>query len=683
MNLSNNYRYDVDGLRAIAVLSVVLFHLGIQGFSGGYVGVDVFFVISGFLITQKIMAELLETNRFNYQAFYCRRIRRLFPALFVTLALSFITAFFLLSPDHLQRFSGTLGTAVLGLSNVYLWQESSYFDVLSDFKPLLHTWSLGVEEQFYLIWPVLLVVFMRLHKISHVVIGIVILGIMSLALNILFQNGISITSQMFESFDLSRFQDGQATIFYLMPFRIFEFSVGAMLVFCLEYQWKNKHFSEAIGIAGAALIALSVISFDANMLFPSWHALLPCIGAACMIYANDSYINRGLLSHGLTVTIGRISYSLYLIHWPIIVFYKYYYSVFELSYREKAAILLLSMVLAWLMYRWIEIPFRSGLRIKKVSSLKYNSVCAFLASVLLLVGIHAWSHGGWKWRAEGSVASEKNLDLASDFHKKQYGGVDYPYDGWISALQQDANKANLILIGDSHARQLAHGLDKYIGKANQQAIYISSISCIVLPGFSKKTPGFDWDSLCPNALSQALKQIKNSPHATVMIGESWGPQINKAKVLGSDANMDVRNLVLSGLSKLKHIIGDRNLIIMGGVPGSIHGAPVTCFTRPKLSRRGCENHLTFHESEGLSYQFNKQLEKYAKETSGVYFLNPYQVFCQDGICSPIDGREIFYSDDDHLSKAGSDKVIRYFQQNIINIIEHSDYTEQHGKASTK
>jgi len=304
-----DYRPDIDGLRAIAVLAVVLFHADIALFRGGFVGVDVFFVISGFLITRIILREVQQANannvRFDYLRFYERRARRLFPALFVTTAIAFCAGAILMVPSHLERFSGALLSSLVWLSNVFFWTETGYFDSDAHLKPLLHTWSLSVEEQFYLIWPALLVALGTLGNLRWVLAGIVTISAISLL-----------------GAEMMHLSDSSAA-FFLMPFRIYEFGLGALLVWFVERPPKNTWVLEGTLFLGLALIGASILLFRESSVVPGWLGLIPCLGAVGVIYAGRAPRLGMVLRNPAAVYIGRISYSLYLVHWPIVVFYRY------------------------------------------------------------------------------------------------------------------------------------------------------------------------------------------------------------------------------------------------------------------------------------------------------------------------------------------------------------------------
>ena len=298
---ASRYRPDIDGLRAIAVLSVVLYHAGFTTFGGGYVGVDIFFVISGFLITRLLVSEIVEGGgRLDFGRFYLRRARRLLPALFFTLLASSVVAIWSLSPQQLELYGASLAYSVLSVSNIYFYLQSGYFDTAAALKPLLHTWSLGVEEQFYLLWPLLL--FLCVPRRWLAATAVATAGLVSLALS---------EALLAEHADAA---------FYLMPFRIFQFSLGASLVWLIPRQTMSETGRDALLVVGFVLIACAVFLFSDETPFPGLHALVPSFGAVLCIYAGETRRLGRLLSNRLSVSIGLISYSLYLVHWPIVSF---------------------------------------------------------------------------------------------------------------------------------------------------------------------------------------------------------------------------------------------------------------------------------------------------------------------------------------------------------------------------
>jgi len=309
------YRPDIDGLRAVAVLSVIGFHAGVRWFPGGYAGVDIFFVISGFLITSIILRQLAE-DRFSFADFYARRCKRIFPALIIVLAAVFAFGWMFLLPNEYERIGKHIVAGAGFVSNFAFWLESGYFDSAAGTKPLLHLWSLGIEEQFYLLWPPLLLwVWKRKPDALAVAIG---LASISFAINVMLVS-------LWQATDM----------YFLPPIRFWELLVGSALAYAhlfrreeLEHLLKRATAgvpgSRLVSIEniqatiGLALIAVAVVVLDKRTLFPGWWALAPTIGAGLLISAGPrAWINRKLMANRVVVFIGLISYPLYLWHWPL------------------------------------------------------------------------------------------------------------------------------------------------------------------------------------------------------------------------------------------------------------------------------------------------------------------------------------------------------------------------------
>ena len=301
-----NYRPDIDGLRAIAVLAVVLYHANIQPFGGGYVGVDVFFVISGYLITS-LIHEHCRTGQFSIVQFYERRVRRIFPALFATVAFCFLVGCLLMMPLDYKQFGYSAVANALFASNLLFWLKTGYFDTDAEVKPLLHTWSLGVEEQFYILFPCLLLLLYKFWRNG-------VASILSLLL--------------IASLFLSVWQvyDQPTSAFYLPLGRAWELLVGALLALSRDRLPHRVFFDGVLGLLGMALIFGSIFSLTADTPFPGLAALPACLGTAAIIYSGEQskhFVPR-LLSLRIVVLLGIISYSLYLWHWPLLVFAKYF-----------------------------------------------------------------------------------------------------------------------------------------------------------------------------------------------------------------------------------------------------------------------------------------------------------------------------------------------------------------------
>ncbi len=445
---SISYRPDIDGLRAIAVLCVLLYHLDGTWLSGGFIGVDVFFVISGYLITNLIFRELVETNNFRFANFYIRRARRLFPALGATFAICLVLAFYIFSPQHLGEFAQSLMYAVFSVSNFFFWNTVSYFDTASEYKPLLHTWSLSVEEQFYFLWPVTLVFLVKRAKPSAVAGFNIFVGLISLLLNHGFFSSPELITTWLEQADGGSSLDIQATVFYLLPFRVFEFAIGAALVFAPKQNISN-YIAAMLFAIGLIMVLYSANYFDSQMNFPSFAGLLPCLGAGLMLYSGPKHRLSWLVSNRPMVGIGLISYSLYLIHCPVIVFYKYW-NYQTLTTIEKFFIIGISLILAYLMYKFIEQPFRKS----RAAPKNRNFLVSCAVSTVLLLGVswNAFASNGWLWRFSPQVISQLS-------HKKGHYS-EYFWEN-IRMLEGDfANngKPKVVIIGDSMAADLINAL---------------------------------------------------------------------------------------------------------------------------------------------------------------------------------------------------------------------------------
>ncbi len=430
------YRPDIDGLRAIAVLSVLLFHFGVETVSGGFIGVDVFFVISGFLITRLIL-DAVDNESFTFGGFYLRRARRLLPALLFTIFMSFTVGCFIFSPQHLQRLGGSALHGILSISNFFFWSESGYFDAEARVKPLLHLWSLSVEEQFYFIWPLTLVLLQKtsLSRITTPLIFL-LLGVASWAF-----------AEWFMKTDPSG-------AFYLLPSRIVEFCMGAVMVWVVGINTR-PWVRELTLVLGLLLIGYAAIYFTSETPFPGTSSLIPCLGTSLAIFGGSSqYIGTLLRSKPMVFT-GLISYSLYLCHWPIYVFYVYVTNSDQLAPLQIVSLTVLSFIVATLMYRFVERPFRfakPGPQ-AELASTRFSLSCALIALVIAYVSASAWANGGWYWR----FGNSEDIAEIFDLDRLRIETLDYGMKHLGGAAFQQTNKT-ILVAGDSHALSVGMGL---------------------------------------------------------------------------------------------------------------------------------------------------------------------------------------------------------------------------------
>jgi len=468
------YRADIDGLRAVAVLSVMAFHAGLSIVPGGFVGVDVFFVISGYLISSIVFAEIAQ-SRFSIVSFYERRIRRIFPALFATLAICGIFAGIYLLPSELVAYGKSMLAATASFSNFYFLRHSGYFD--SPFsQPLLHTWSLAVEEQFYITFPLFLVLVRKFFP-QRLKAAVVMLFVASL-----------LTSAIVVS-------HSPETAFYMLYTRAWELLLGTILSLRMFPRLQSAWLRNAATLAGVGMIAFSVLTYTKETLFPGFSALGPCVGSALIIWAGEGGLSLvgSVLSCRPMVFIGLISYSLYLWHWPVVIlrhmgilvgigaFTSHGHAALLSSHRiDMVVVVAISFVLAVLSWWFVERPFRLGpLR------LSGRPLFALAGSVLfILVGVSAWTvlAGGFKGRfpaAAVQVASEgetmvgasrrdgidgiHSLKTGPCFITTDYHFEDYNYN---ACLHQVSGKKNYLVLGDSHSDMLWPALASSLQDAN-------------------------------------------------------------------------------------------------------------------------------------------------------------------------------------------------------------------------
>src|SRR5258708_637815 len=501
---SMNYRADIDGLRAVAIIPVLLFHAGTNLFSGGFVGVDVFFVISGYLITSMLVQNLRD-GTFSIVSFYERRIRRIFPALFGVIGFSSVVAFTMMMPSDFEEFGKSVVAASLFASNILLFRGRDYFAAPAALAPLLHTWSLSVEEQFYISFPIfLLLVFRFLRK--RWIMSIAPIFILSLAASIWGTNKYPLAA------------------FYLAPTRAWELMLGALLAVGAFPSMSNQLVRDIFSIAGLGLIAWGVFTLSPDTCFPGWNALVPCVGAGLIIHIGinvRSFFVR-VLENKLLVFLGLISYSLYLWNWVLIVFARYY-AVRELSGAETFVVLTASLVIAIGSWHFIEKPFRhrSGAITRNVVLL-----CAG-GSVFVAVafGVFVYIKNGMPQRFPLQVQTILDRHFPSGFFRPACNKT--PADiakGDICEIRDKAaSTQSFLLWGDSHATALAHAIDIQAKKGGAAGGLVSYAACPPLLGIAV----LDFPNhLCKETNDAALSLIIRTQITTVIMHARWALVVN-------------------------------------------------------------------------------------------------------------------------------------------------------------
>jgi peptidoglycan/LPS O-acetylase OafA/YrhL len=449
---SDKYRPDIDGLRAIAVMLVLNFHAFPEAMPGGFIGVDIFFVISGFLITGIIVREL-DQQGFSLIGFYNRRIRRIFPALIVVLCASLVLGWFWMLPAAYAQLSADVFASAAFFSNIALLLQSGYFDIESGKKPLLHLWSLGIEEQFYLFWPLILMLATRLRLRILVVASAI--GLASFVLNV------------------ALIGSNPVATFYLPFTRAWELLAGAALACSWNQISQTSRASNWRAAIGLLLIVAASGVLDTKSAFPGWWALLPVAGGALLLSAPAAWGCRHLLASPPLVWIGLISYPLYLWHWPLLVFFGIV-KFAPLTLPERELILLGSALLAWLTYRLVETPFRFS----RPSPLRIAALCSAMVLIAMAGGVVVQG-SGFGFRLPPEIREVADVRTDSSHWRVHECLLDLSHEMSFADSCVDRDRRPLVLVwGDSTARALLPGLRKAQETRDFGIAQFTSSSCL-------------------------------------------------------------------------------------------------------------------------------------------------------------------------------------------------------------
>lgn len=653
---SSHYRPDIDGLRGLAVSFVLMIHFNFPYITGGFVGVDIFFVISGYLITSTLLSSF--SNGGNLKTFYLKRFYRLFPALFVVLFSTTIMSAAFLSPDQLKDFGRSLMASMTSVSNFFFWTGAGYFDASAETKPLLHTWSLGMEEQFYLIWPLLLWWCVRR---SHSFLGKILVGAAVLSLSMNYVVALGWVPNV----------DIKASLYFLLPFRIYEFAIGALLVL-VDVSWLHDHWGSSILFwVGLCHVFYSAFTFSGSMVFPLYYALIPCIGTAMLIVSGDKCASGRVLSNPLLVGLGVISYSLYLVHWPIVVFAKSVLGKFY--WDDRIALMVLCIILAMGLYYTVEKPLRDPKsRIRQSSAFQPLFLLAFIV-LFVIGGTMAYSRL-WLWRIPkipGVVIDD--VGGRGMFHKQFYGGQGYENFGAINTTAP----ADIVLMGDSHGMHYMEGVNRLLAQGMGLSLYSASgYSCFHFPHFTRTTAGVDWDKVCPDALKHGLEYVRQGNAPLVIVSHYWVGQVSIAGILDDEGKRTSKVVemadVVKGILDLKAAIGESQLVVIGEVPSTGQMNTYDEFTKPRLANSIPYEDIQTTLVDPINVKINNELREAAKASDHAFvFLDPHDVLCSNGRCRNVaKNGHLIYSDENHLSKYGSVEVIEGFLPTFKSLLWH-------------
>jgi peptidoglycan/LPS O-acetylase OafA/YrhL len=618
------YREDLDGLRAVAVLPVIFFHLGDAYAPGGFVGVDVFFVLSGFFITRLIARDLAE-NRFSLLGFYDRRIRRLFPALIAMLLVTTLLATIVLLPEDLQRFGGSLAAAALSLSNFAFWKVSGYFGPAAETMPLLHTWSLAVEEQFYIFFPLAMVLLWRCGPLLRSILLFAV-ALTSFALSV---KGASAAP---------------SAAFFLLPTRAWELALGGILALSLAPATSRRWLKNLATSAGLAAIAIPVFWYSGNATYPLGAIASACVGCALVIWAGQDrvgveegkgicLVGRALTLHPL-VFVGKISYSLYLWHWPLMVLARQA-SIEPLGVWGKAALLASIFGAACLSWAFVEQPLRHG-KVFWPARWQRFAYAGAAGAVIVAVGAGAYASGGFPQRiASDALEISRQTHNFSPLRARCHADGDGRKAFADTCVFGPVGAREVVLFGDSHGAELSFALSEDASANKFRFRQVTASACPPSLGFKPADrPN------CPNHVEKMMAGIANLAPSTIIMTAAYFGWSDKTNGAAFWSGFERAVVAVRGAG--------HHVILLGGVPWHPNGGVPTALAK-WIMRSNDPEAYAFPYDATLASEIDSRLRDIASKNNAAYIPLLSYVCGGVGSCRGYWDRNAIFWDDNHLS----------------------------------
>lgn len=644
MSTKPAYRPDIDGLRAVAVLSVVLYHYGATWLPGGFTGVDVFFVISGFVITAKLRKEM-EAGAFSILGFYDGRVRRIFPALLTMLAVTMAAGWFILMPGDYANLGESAAFAAFGLGNLFFLWNSGYFDQASELQPLLHTWSLGVEEQFYVVWPLILWLALRFLRSPIALAGLCLTIVV----------GGLIYAQYLVSTD-------PTAAFYLALPRSWELAVGAALIFLPAVH--HRLMGNIMAAAGALLIAYSLLFIQADGAFPGLAAAYACFGAALIVWPKNHTLMSAALSFKPIVFIGLISYSLYLWHWPVLVLYRHYANGDMPSTTASTVLVGISALFSVISWRYVERPFRSRSALA-LSAAKLVPSAFLIAALVSSSGLLISTFQGWPIRVTEEATRLNNIDAMWAWQcPAQVMPTGSPNERCSFGADWSSSTNRALLWGDSHAQHLVPILD-VIGK-EEGISFILRESCPAALGLSihREWPAVaNFRSQCQD-VQKDMEAIlaSDSSIRTVVLASSWA-KLAGHRIYSDDqanAGLSHNELIRIGISEVTNRITrlGKKVVLVENLP--YPGRNLTRCAAGKASglfRAPCPTNIDASSRPDELAISDGMLASLARD--GLTVVSPKTTMCHADDCISTFRGQLIWRDATHLRR---DLPVAAYQQ---------------------
>ncbi|MGH8380632.1 acyltransferase family protein [Pseudomonas sp.] len=675
--LHTKYRPDIDGLRAIAVLSVVAFHAFPDVLKGGFIGVDIFFVISGFLITT-IIFENLERGTFSFAVFYARRIKRIFPALLIVLVACYVFGWFTLLANEYRQLGKHLAAGASFSSNFILWGEAGYFDSSAEAKPLLHLWSLGIEEQFYIFWPVLLWLAWRC-KLNFLALTFLI-ACVSFYLN---TKGVEKDSAATFFSPQTRFWEllcgsllAWAALYKQVAFATFRSKIDGWLASRSDHAMREAHgkkASELLSLFGSVLLAYGFWQISKESIFPGNWAVLPVLGAVLIIAAGpQAWVNRTLLSSRLAVGFGLISFPLYLWHWPLLSFARIVEGEMP-NVSIRLVVVLLSIVLAWLTYKLIERPVRVGKNNKHMVA-----VLVTLMGTVGISGYFTFTENGLPYRAYHQRFSSYANSIKVPERASECFEIPYAYkksEGWYCNLGKKDAPVKYFAYGDSHALSMVPALDKLGEDSEVRVQFTGTSGCPSLLGIQSMRGDAGIEKYNCRALNERVfNHVKTQEIENVILINRWNyytgsisrpAELNlisrseEVPISKETSAKDFAWAVQNTVERYKSI--GVNVILVEDNPQQLREPN-------EVLRKGFasdEHYLKFSVQRDEHLNNQKSVNDIIR-AQGVKVINFDEVLCGGKICPLVKNSKFLYSDDDHLSVEGALNIYPILARDLVN-----------------
>lgn len=644
------YRPAVDGLRAVAVLPVILFHAGFDLFKGGYVGVDVFFVISGYLIASLLVADL-QQDRFSLIGFYDRRARRILPALFFVVLCCLPFAYLWLQPKQMVDFGQSLVAVGLFFSNILFWQEAGYFAASAELKPLLHTWSLAVEEQYYLVFPLLLALIWRIWR------GGVIWIIAAIALGSF-------------AWAIWGWPDDPDARFYLAPTRVWELLVGALVALVPVSQ--TGRFAQYASLGGLGMVFASILVYDSGTPFPSIYTLLPVMGAAAVLmFAGPETWAARFLSMRVLVAIGLVSYSAYLWHQPLFAFARLR-SLTEPSALVMFGLAILSLALAALTWRCVETPFRRPNR----QFLK-TPQAVLVSSAVICLGLAALGVALQQEKGLTARFSDQSLAMLETKGSKQRCSyhADLPNLADADCLFSPNGEIQALIIGDSHAGAVAVEWGAALENLHISTGAITRASCVPLQGF--RPFHVEDTQICPQFNKDVLDYARSMRVETLILVARYPLSIDGVGFDNGEGGVEERapactdeaqrqickwddparksRLLAAYRTQIESLAKEFNVVLVYPIPEAGWDVPQYMFKNAQFNGRIDVLSTNYEAYLARAKPILDLFDQIVATVPNVYAAPVQDAFCnaQTRRCLNADAQGIYYFDDDHPSPAGA------------------------------